>query len=178
LSYPVLKAFIQLKNHRFPKKEDILESIRDTKPLDFHFPPGANPAKVYEVFDRTYDDAEDRETNEIAKVLQSTMVIVELVRTLHAWNDVSVAEKKLKQALIVQEFEAATGWSFPSGIYDVTNVPATTLAADKTRGEHDLETYNRAIQLMKSMFRTCFRGVWGPRYGPDRKVRPIPHIRL
>jgi len=127
LSYPVLEAFLQLKKHRFPRKEDVLEVIRDTaSSLDYHFPPGVDPTEIYEVFDGTFESAEDRETNEIAKTLQSTMVLVELVRALQALDSISAAEKQLKQAAIVQEFETATGYTFPSAIYDVITVPPYT----------------------------------------------------
>ena len=171
LSYPVIQAFLQLRKNRFGWAKKVLQNIRDTKSLGEEFPPGVDPAAHYPVDEGTLEDESECQTNEHNKTMQCTMVIVELVRSLQAWDHVKLAEKKVQQATIVQQFETATGLTFPSDIYQVVKVPAATLTADKDIGEHELETHNRAIQLLKNMARTCRPEVWGPAYGPARKSK-------
>jgi hypothetical protein len=167
MSYPVLKAFLQLKDLSIDK-EGILEEIRFSSGLDEEYPPGVDPAVKYPVEQgpiETKWKRDKRGNNMWNEFMQSIMVIVELVRTLQSWDGIDLAEKQLQQATTVKDFEAATGYTFPTDIYDVTKVPAASLIAEAARGEHQLEMYNRAIQLMKNMRRTCYPEVWNPAYG-------------
>jgi len=171
LSYPVIKAFLQLRKDRFGWAKKVLEKIRETTHLDEEFLPGVDPVIRYPVKEGTLEDESERQNNEHNKTMQFTMVIAELVRTLQAWEHINLAEKKVQQATIVQEFQAATGLTFPSDIYQVVKVPAAFLTADGKIGEHQLETYNRAIQLVKNMARTCRPEAWDPVFGAGRKSK-------
>ena len=75
LSYPVLKAFLALRNDRSMWKKKVLPNIRDANSVDEAFPPGIDPNAQYPVKEGTLEDESECQTNEHNKTMQCTMAV-------------------------------------------------------------------------------------------------------